>query len=59
MKTYKVTWNEMYLCTRYVKAESAESALEIAQDDEYEGGALPDEKVFGGYDFWEAEEVKG
>lgn len=56
-KTFRVTWNEVYLCAREVEAESEAEALRIVQDDEHSGTADPDQKEFADYESWECEEV--
>lgn len=58
MKTYRVTWNETYLCAREVEAESEADALEKVQSEEMNGTATPDQKEFGSYDYWEANEIE-
>lgn len=58
MKTYRVTWNEIYLCSREIEAESEEEAVRIVQDEEHAGTATPDQKEFGDDDYWEANEIK-
>ena len=58
MKTYRVTWNETYLCAREVEAESEADALDKVQSEEMNGTETPDQKVFGGYECWEKHEVR-
>ena len=58
MKTYRVTWNETYLCAREVEAESEADALEKVQSEEMNGTETPDQKEFGGYECWETNEVR-
>ena len=58
MKTYRVTWNEIYLCSREVEAESEADALEKVQSEEMNGTETTDQKEFGGYECWETNEVE-
>ena len=58
MKTYRVTWNEIYLCSREVEAESEADALEKVQSEEMNGTGTPDQNEFGGYECWETNEIK-
>ena len=58
MKTYRVTWNEIYLCAREVEAESEADALEKVQSEEMNGTETPDQREFGGYECWETKEVE-
>ena len=58
MKTYRVTWNEIYLCSREVEAESEADALEKVQSEEMNGTETPDQKEFGGYECWETNEAE-
>lgn len=58
MKTYRVTWNETYLCAREVEAESEEDALEKVQSEEMNGTETPDQMEFCGYECWETKEVE-
>ena len=52
MKTYRVTWKEIYLCSREVEAESEADALEKVQSEEMNGTETPYQKEFGGYECW-------
>ena len=66
MKTYRVTWketyrvtlNEIYLCSREVEAESDADALEKVQSEEMNGTETPYQKEFCGYECWETNEAE-
>ena len=53
MKKYYVVWNEVYCCSKTVEANSAQEAIDKCYDIDD-----PDQKVFGSFEDWSAEEIE-
>ena len=54
---FRVTWDEVYSCSRTVEAASIEEAKEIVRGEEMDGVAEPDNKEFSEYKDWGAVKV--